>query len=243
MTGSHSRGQRDALVIVAKYPAPGRVKTRLGATIGFEQSARLYRAFLDDLAARFSHSALAGGYDLIWACADNCALMTPILAADARVIPQHGDDFASRLYHICCDCAALGYERTVILGSDSPQISSETVTATFDLLNDSDVVLGPAEDGGYYLVGLHNQPAPPDIFSGIVMSTAQVFDQTLERAAALDLSVLLTERDFDVDIWEDMLRLAHRLDVAPSLAPRTHWLLRTLAAGVAPMTGDEHGAG
>jgi uncharacterized protein len=238
-----SERRRDALVIVAKYPRPGHVKTRLGATIGFEQSARLYHAFLRDLDERFTQAATAGGYDLIWACADDPALMACLLGPEARMISQRGGEFAERLYHICCNCAALGYARTIILGSDSPQAPAAAVTRAFTRLESADVVLGPADDGGYYLVGLRNHPTPPDIFTGIVMSTSQVFAQTLERADTLGLSVRLIEATFDIDTEEDMVRLAHTLDASPALAPHTHALLATLLTRVGHPQGDTNGAG
>lgn len=222
------RRHRDALVIVAKYPAPGRVKTRLGAAIGYEQSARLYGAFLQDMADRFSQTALVDGYDLLWACVDDAATMAPILGADAQIILQRGDEFAERLYHICCDVAARGYARTAILGSDSPQVPGAAIVEIFASLRGADVALGPAEDGGYYLVGLWNQPAPPDLFTGITMSTSLVLAQTLGRAHSLGLAVRLAPTTFDVDCEADLLRLAHALDASPTLAPRTHMLLKGL---------------
>jgi rSAM/selenodomain-associated transferase 1 len=228
---------RDALVIVAKYPAPGRVKTRLGATIGYEQAALLYGAFLRDLAERFSQTAVVDGYDLLWACVDDAATMAPILGAEARIIVQRGDDFAERLYHICCDVAARGYTRTAILGSDSPQVPGATIAEAFAALRDAsaDVVLGPADDGGYYLVGLWNQPAPPDLFTGITMSTPLVFTQTVERARSLSLAVRVAPTTFDVDCEADLLHLAHALDAAPTLAPRTLKLLRDLLPRLTPV--------
>ena len=242
MSGKDTGKRRDALVIVAKYPRPGHVKTRLGASIGFARAARLYRAFLDDLAERFTQAEARAGYDLIWACADDPAALARLLGpeAGARMIRQRGDDFAARLYHICRDTAALGYERTVILGSDSPQAPVSAVSRALALLECADVTLGPADDGGYYLVGVRNRPTPPDIFTGIVMSTPWVLAQTLERVATLGLSARVIETTFDVDTEADMLRLAQTLDAAPALAPRTHALLRELAART---EGDTYGAG
>jgi uncharacterized protein len=243
MRKAHGNDGRDALVIVAKYPTPGRAKTRLGASIGFEQSARLYHAFLRDMAARFEQSARSDGYDLLWACADDPMRMKTILGAEARTFVQRGADFAERLYHISHDVAALGYARTIVLGSDSPQIPAETITKAFALLADADVVLGPADDGGYYLAGLHNQPTPPDIFTGIVMSTPRVYAQTVERTWALGLTLRQLAATFDVDTRDDLLRLGHALESAPSLAPHTHACLRALLAEVEPSRrGGAHGA-
>ena len=230
MIEQNAERRRDALVIVAKYPRPGHVKTRLGASIGFEQSARLYSAFLHDLVGRFTTASAHGGYDLIWACADDPALMTPILGHGKRMMRQRGEDLAERLYAICCDTAALGYERTIILGSDSPHAPAAAVTDALALLESADVALGPAEDGGYYLVGVRNQPTPPDIFTGVTMSTSAVLAETVERVAALGLSAQFIKTTFDVDTEADMIRLAHLLDASPTLAPHTHELLRELAA-------------
>jgi rSAM/selenodomain-associated transferase 1 len=228
-------------VIVAKYPAPGRVKTRLGASIGYEQSALLYGAFLRDMAERFSHAARVDGYDLLWACVEDAATMAPVLGADTRIIVQRGDDFAERLYNICRDVAARGYTRTAILGSDSPHVSGAAIAEAFAALRDAnaDVVLGPADDGGYYLVGLWNQPAPPDLFTGITMSTPLVFTQTVERARSLGLAVRVAPATFDVDGEADLPRLAHALDAAPTLAPRTLKLLRDLLPRLAPVASAD----
>lgn len=234
-----------ALVIVAKYPRPGHVKTRLGASIGFEQSARLYGAFLRDLTERFTTASAHDSYHLIWACADDPTLMESILGHGKRMIRQRGEDLAERLYAICCDTAALGYERTIILGSDSPHAPAAAVTDALALLDKADVALGPAEDGGYYLVGIRNQPTPPDIFTGVTMSTSAVLAETLERVAALGLSAQFIKTTFDVDTEADMIRLAHLLDASPTLAPHTHELLRELAATSvkAGAEGGGNGAG
>lgn len=240
MTTSERNGHRDALVIVAKYPAAGQVKTRLGATIGYEQSAHLYRAFLHDLAHRFSQAALVDGYDLFWACPDDPTPLRTLLHTNGRILPQRGQDFAERLRNICRDVAALGYARTIILGSDSPQIPTATIARAFALLRDADVALGPADDGGYYLIGLHNHPAPPDLFTGIEMSTSRVLRQTLESAARLGLSVRQLAATFDVDTEADLLRLAHALDAEPMLAPRTHAVLETLLPRVERAGRDAH---
>ena len=234
-----------ALVIVAKYPRPGHVKTRLGASIGFEQSARLYGAFLRDLTERFTTASAHDSYHLIWACADDPTLMESILGHGKRMIRQRGEDLAERLYAICCDTAALGYERTIILGSDSPHVPAAAVTDALALLESADVALGPAEDGGYYLVGIRNQPTPPDIFTGVTMSTSAVLAETLERVAALGLSAQFIKTTFDVDTEADMIRLAHLLDASPTLAPHTHELLRELAAtsAKAGAEGGGNGAG
>lgn len=211
----------DALVIVAKYPEPGRVKTRLGATLGNERAAALYRAFLLDLSERFTTAKRAGRFDLYWACPPGAGLLGEVVGWNARIFAQRGGDFAERLRNISCDIRAAGYRRLVILGSDSPHIAAETVTDAFAALDPSDISIGPALDGGYYLIGLPLTPEPPDLFSGIVMSTTTVYAETVARAAALGLTTTTLAPTFDVDEITDLARLRALLEVADaSVSPR-----------------------
>jgi hypothetical protein len=234
----------DALVIVAKYPEPGVVKTRLAALIGAEQAASLYRAFLGDLGRRFGAAQCAGGYHLRWACAPGGRAPNALrgaIGADGAIFPQRGDDFAERLYHIACDTRAAGYRRLVIMSSDSPHLPTNAVTAAFAALDTADVALGPAEDGGYYLIGLpldgpaSQRGAPPDLFRGIRMSTATVCAETLDRAHALGLTTTLLAPTFDIDEAPDLARLWDALRHADErLAPRTRLALAGLLPQIAP---------
>lgn len=201
----------DALVIVAKYPAAHEVKTRLGASIGYENAAHLYRAFLTDLCERFATVPGKTGYDMYWSCVPTRHVLATVLGPEAEILLQRGEEFAERLYNICLDLAAAGYQRLVIMGSDSPQLSPSVVRESFDCLDVRDVVVGPADDCGYYLIGLHLYPEPPNLFSGIRMSTSTVLAQTLIRAADLDCSVALLGPAFDVDEVTDLSRLQHAL--------------------------------
>jgi rSAM/selenodomain-associated transferase 1 len=201
-----------ALVIVARYPEPGRVKTRLAATIGAEEAARLYRAFLVDLAARFSCAARQDGYRLIWAKAPGEGDLRTVVGAKAHVIQQHGNDFAERLHNVCADLTDAGAREVVIIGSDSPHLPVAWVARAFGIVARGEVALGPAEDGGYYLIGVHARPSPPNLFLGIQMSTAHVLSETLGRAAALALPVRLLPTTFDVDEADSLPILANVLN-------------------------------
>ncbi|HEU5343107.1 MAG TPA: TIGR04282 family arsenosugar biosynthesis glycosyltransferase [Ktedonobacterales bacterium] len=240
-----SRDRADALVIVAKPPEPGMVKTRLASVIGPQRAADLYRAFLGDLAERFGAAQGVGHYDLRWACAPG--RHTPEAAFEAlrgvvgcagEVFLQRGANFAERLYQIACDCRAAGYRRLVISSSDSPHLPTDAVADAFAALDGADVALGPAEDGGYYLIGLwlNRQPAtPPDLFRGIRMSTATVCAETLARARALGLAATLLAPTFDIDEPPDLARLWDTLRHADErLAPRTRLALAGLLPAIAP---------
>lgn len=218
------------LAIVAKYPLPGTVKTRLAATIGAAQAAELYRAFLRDLAARFTQAAQRDGYSLVWAHTPGPGDLGEIVGGSARLLRQRGSDFAERLHNVSADLGATGYRRVVVISSDSPHLPAAWVRAAFTALDRSPVVLGPAEDGGYYLVGVRAEPAPPDLFRGIQMSTPRVFAETLARSAELGISPELLPATFDVDEAADLRQLARALACGhPAAAsPHTRAALRRL---------------
>ncbi len=208
----------NALVIVAKYPHPGQVKTRLGASIGYAAAAALYRSFLSDLAGRFGEAAERDGYRLRWACAPGHGSLREIVGADADVFTQRGTNFAERLYHLAVDSQNAGYRRLVIMSSDSPHLAAGVIRDAFLAATPGQVVLGPAEDGGYYLIGFDLGAGVPDLFRDIEMSTPQVLEETLARASMLHLSAQFLPVTFDVDEVADLRRLARALgsDSAPS---------------------------
>jgi uncharacterized protein len=217
------------LAIVAKYPSPGQVKTRLGASIGYARAAALYRAFLDDLAERFTPVGREHGFTLSWACAPGRGQLQEIVGADAPVLTQRGEDFADRLYNLAVDLETTGVRRLVIIGSDSPHLATSLVRDAFLLTQPGHVVLGPAEDGGYYLIGLDVSSGVPDLFRGIQMSTPSVLQETMARAMELHLSVHLLPQTFDVDEVADLKRLAEELTRGSFPAcPRTQAMLEQL---------------
>src|SRR4051812_7829644 len=155
------------------------VKTRLGRTIGDARAAALYRAFLADLAARFRRAAR--GYDLLWAVAPATADWPALVGAADGYFAQEGLDWTERQRHIFATTAARGYERTVLIASDSPHLQARTIAAAFAALDTHAAVLAPTFDGGYSLIG---QRAGVDILGTVSMSTATVFDDL--RANARD---------------------------------------------------------
>lgn len=217
-----------ALVIMARYPQVGTTKTRLARTIGDEEAIRLYRAFLFDLAQRFAGQK----YDLHWAYTpagvDYQSFMTtlaPSLIHRMRSFPQHGADLGARLHHVFRRTYVRGYRRTVVISSDTPHISLDIVARAREALNEADVVLGPAYDGGYYLIAMRR---PHDVFRDIPMSTSLVTQMTIELARRQGLRMHIMEKLFDVDELPDLLCLAQLLQADSSLAPATASCLATL---------------
>ena len=228
----------NVLVIVTKYPYPGEVKTRLGATIGYGSAAALYRAFLTDLVERFTPVEQEHSFTLAWACPPGPGQLQEIVGADAWILTQRGTDFAERLYNLAADMETTGVRRLVIMSSDSPHLATSLVHDAFRLTQPGRVVLGPAEDGGYYLIGFDLTLGAPDLFRGILMSTPYVLQETMARAMALHFSVRLLPATFDVDEVGDLERLAAELARGGSPAcPRTHAMLQRLR-GPAPVEDE-----
>jgi rSAM/selenodomain-associated transferase 1 len=210
-----------ALVVMARYPLPGTTKTRLARTLGDEATLKLYQAFLIDLASRFA----GPDYDLYWAYTpaevDYDAFihtLVPELAPYTRSFPQQGADLGERLLHAFQWTRQQGYASTIVIGSDSPHISRAMVAQAQKALQETDVVLGPADDGGYYLLAMR---APHDVFSNIPMSTSVVTALTLDKASQQGLTTKLIAPLFDIDEHADLLRLADLLRADSALAPAT----------------------
>lgn len=209
-----------ALVIMARLPECGKVKTRLAKYLGQEQTLQLYQAFLADLAARFTGQP----YDLLWAYtppeadfATYLASLMPMSGQASKCFPQQGAELGSRLHHVFVS-QVQQYRHVVVIGSDIPHMSHAVIERARQALDTVDVVLGPSDDGGYYLIAMRE---PHDLFSGIPMSTDAVLRLTIERAYQQNLTIHLLEKIFDIDEQPDLLRLAHLLRRDSSLAPAT----------------------
>ncbi|RMF63501.1 MAG: glycosyltransferase [Calditrichaeota bacterium] len=186
----------NVLIVFVKYPTPGKVKTRLGAEIGVELSARLYRLFMKktfDLAGQ-------AGADLVLVAfepAESADAFDDLIPAEFGRFPQRGSDLGERLEHAFRTAFRRGAGRVVIIGSDSPTLPPEFVRSAFQGLMESDVVVGPSADGGYYLIGLTTLHA--GLFQGIEWSSPSVLASTLRRAAELGLQAKLLSEWYDVD--------------------------------------------
>jgi len=226
----------DVLVVMARSPVPGEVKTRLATAVGAEAACALYRAFVADIAARFG----GGPWSLIWAVTPPDADLGPLVGQRGVQIPQEGDDLAERMHRVFTRLSRDGAERVVMIGADAPHVADAALAAAFAALAVDDAVLMPTRDGGYCLVGLR---APHDIFSDIPMGTDEVFERTRQRLHALNLRCHMLEPTFDVDELADVAELANVIDRGSVTLPRTASLLREWrAAGLLPGPGGPRSA-
>lgn len=200
------------VVVMAKEPEPGRVKTRLCPPLSMDMAARCYDAFVADTLARIG--AAAGGWaELELAIAPGSGAATrlrALAAADGwRCVEQRGETLGDRMGERLKAAVASG-KSVVLFGSDSPDMPVDRVSQAFLALDRASVVLGPATDGGYYLIGCRGRV--PDVFGDdIPWGTSGVLKETLARLDASVTAAVLLEPWPDVDDWPGLLALARRL--------------------------------
>jgi rSAM/selenodomain-associated transferase 1 len=191
------------LMIFVKYPAPGRVKTRLAKTLGAKEAAQLYRLMAEDVIRRLGTN-VHGKYDTIifFDPPDRASDIKDWLGNGRSYTPQSGRDLGEKLANAFRTVFDLGARRAVVIGTDCLSITGEIITGALQHLEKKDVVIGPTEDGGYYLLGLSRNI--PELFDSIDWSTDKVFRQTVEKAKRLGLSYTTLERLKDLDEYSDI---------------------------------------
>lgn len=191
------------LGVFARYWEPGRVKTRLAARIGDVSAARVHRAFLESTLRRFAASAERRV--LAFTPAQHAAEFQPMAGNHWRIDPQSEGDLGRRMHDYFQRAFSAGAHRAVLIGADSPTLPTAYVEQAFERLDEVPLVLGPAADGGYYLVGAAD--STPPIFERIDWGGPQVWRQTLERVAAWGRPFADLPEWYDIDTYEDLLRL------------------------------------
>ncbi len=217
------------VVVFAKRPAPGAVKTRMCPPLSPEQAAQLYAAMLDDVLATTAVAAAAARAQT-WLAVDPPDAIAELLSRcppGFRGHAQCGPDLSARMEHAVASAAAAGFDRILLRGSDNPALPSAALGEGLAALDDVDLAVGPDSDGGYGWIAL--RCAAPGLFDH-PMSTASVLTDTLARAAARGLRVRTLAPHFDLDTVEDLARLAAaRARGETRECPRTLALLDELA--------------
>lgn len=184
------------LGIFAKHWKPGAVKSRLAASIGHESAAALHRHFVQTLLSRFQN--FADRQVLCFTPVNSAGSFRQLNLGCWTLETQSSGDLGARMQHYFNSAlAADDFPRTVLIGSDSPDLPLEYLAEAFDKLREFPVVLGPTVDGGYYLIGL-SQTVPP-IFDNIPWSTPQVWPQTIARLTAAGIPYHVLPQWYDVD--------------------------------------------
>lgn len=218
-----------ALIVFAKRPQPGRVKTRLTPQLEPDEAATLYRAFLYD--ALDQYAALSACVRLYLASPIDAAL--EINPTGIEQFSQVGSSLGERMKRAFSETLEAGYQRAIIIGTDHPTLPSPFIEHAFAALaRPASIVLGPSTDGGYYLLGMNAYY--PHLFEDMTYSHGDVFANTLERAARTEAFLTILPVWYDVDEPGDLRRLADDLKSHPDQAPRTHAALTALQQSLDP---------
>lgn len=215
-----------AVAIMAKAPRPGTVKTRLCPPLGAAEAAALYRCFLLDKIAAVG--ALVGAQPVIAYTPDDAHDEFDALAPGFALVPQHGHDLGARLHATLANLLAAGHTGAIAVDSDTPTLPSAFLQQAVSCLSEPgpDVVVGPTEDGGYYLIGV--RVAHRELFDDVPWSTASVLEVTRRRAATSGLRTAYLPSWFDVDTPDDLERLRTTLHAShETIACATRRLLAT----------------
>lgn len=224
-----------ALAVMTKAPQAGQVKTRLIPPLTPDEAAELNKSFLRDTTLTISSAAKTSS---AW----GIAVYTPvgaesvyddILPPDFVLLPQRGRNFGERLYFAAEDLFKCGFESVCLIDSDSPTVTAKSFSKAIELLSagSGQVVLGPSDDGGYYLIGFNKLHS--ELFERIDWSTEVVFDQTIRRAREIGLTIKLLPPGYDVDDARTLGRLCNELlgnTASPGVASHTRRFLTELTA-------------
>lgn len=211
------------LGLFGKLPVAGTVKTRLSPPLTPEEASRLYAAFLEDMSRLRTWLAPIETTLFLVQSGEGEARRRPL--PDWRHAWQRGGDLGARLENAFADLHARG-SPVVLVGSDHPDLPVEYIHRAFELLKDSDVVLGPTPDGGYHLIGTRENRA--GLLAEVEWSTSRTAAQTEHRITELGLEIAVGRPWPDVDTWEDVLELRQRLVRDPSAAPATARVLDSI---------------
>ena len=225
-----------ALAIMTKAPRAGTVKTRLQPPLTAEEAAELNVCFLRDIAAAIVSSGGKSKGVGVFTPLGSEGEYANVLPYDFSLIAQRGDSFGERLTNAATDLLRVGFESCCLINSDSPTVTADAFRQAVVELQRADnrIVLGPSDDGGYYLIGMRKLYRR--LFEDIDWSTEQVFAQTLDRARELALSVHVLPKFYDIDDATALRRLCGELlnGKVDDVAPATREFLTKLVAHDGP---------
>ena len=206
-----SRRSTQALVLFAKAPEPGQVKTRLSPPLTSVQAARLHEAFVIDLVRETQRLPQTEQWIGCTPSATHPFFRRLVRRYRMKSLTQTGSTLGERMASALTQLLDTGMEHIVLVGTDVPTLPTEIIAQAFRLLRRADLVLGPACDGGYYLIGVSKRLPP--IFDNIAWGQPSVLETTLERVATLRLRCQLLPFWYDVDTTSALRLLTIHLDL------------------------------
>ena len=230
----------NALLIIVKYPQAAKVKTRMYPQLSYEESAELYRAIVEDLLYSLRPAQGNSDYDIIICFAPSApgAAFEEWLNDPALYHAQKGKDLGEKLHNAFSDTFDAGYEKVVVIGSDCLDLTVNDINGAFAKLalnetgsTQNRAVIGPTEDGGYYLIGASHlsRRSIPELFQDVQWSTKEVFSETIGKLKSLKVKYTELKMKYDIDSFEDAQRFWKDLQSGKDIhAPRTRKILEKI---------------
>jgi rSAM/selenodomain-associated transferase 1 len=197
-----SKSPKQVLIVFLKYPEPGRVKTRLARDIGWKNASLIYSEIAQSVIGKVSKSSEYETLIFFDPPEKKEDVRRWLKNANLNLLPQEGNPLGERMLNAFEKAFSLGAKSAVIIGTDCMEVSDKTVLEAFQALREVDAVLGPARDGGYYLLGLNR--ALPWIFKDIKWSTSLVLSQTIKKIEEKKLRFKLLKTLTDIDTVRDL---------------------------------------
>lgn len=226
MTPNRSSKPDRCLTMMIRHPEPGKVKTRLAKAYGDRFAAELYGYFVDDLIERLERKSYH--LELTFTPKEKDREIRKRFGARFSYTPQEGDGLGERMDKAFRSCFAKGFSTAILIGSDAPDLTAEVIEQAFIAMeNGEEAVIGPAFDGGYYLIGFRSDTFDPAIFKGMPWGENTVFEKTVNGLRARRYRLYLTPRWHDIDTDKDLADLRARHGNTPFSHSRTIDFLRT----------------
>ena len=220
------KSMNNNILLFVKYPKNGRVKTRLAKSIGDTAAVSMYKSFVEDIL-----SSLKGINAHIWICyhpentRDDMAVW---LGSRYDYVLQKGENLGKRIQHCFNISINNGFDKTIVLASDIPEISEKIINKAFEMLENNDTVIGPTYDGGYYLIGFNKKYYTSKIFDEISWGNSSVFEETLEKIVAYKLRYSVLDKIDDMDTIDDIRKFSIRTGKAPLSGLKTKRCIKEL---------------
>lgn len=196
------------VVVFAKSPGKGNVKSRLAASIGEDFVCALYKCFVGDLLRMLRKSGYP--YVISFYPPNAGGDMEKWLGKDHKLMPQQGQNLGERMGNAFIKVFSEGFDFVVLIGSDSPDLPKLLIEKSFASLMDYGAVIGPSLDGGYYLIGFNRDTFAPSVFEGIEWSSASVFNRTMDIFKKTDCKVHILPKWRDIDTLNDLKALYYK---------------------------------
>ncbi|MFO8112926.1 MAG: TIGR04282 family arsenosugar biosynthesis glycosyltransferase [Desulfosalsimonadaceae bacterium] len=207
------RNNSRCILLFVKAPVEGFVKKRLAARIGAQDALMVYRAFVSDIIETIKCAGSRSSADIRIYChpEDGGCGENGWPESGPPLFMQEGADLGARMYNALQEAAEDGYSRFLLVGSDIPELTEGLLADAFSALGTLPAVIGPAMDGGYYLIGFAQNSLFKEAFTDIAWSRPDVFEKTVKRLRETVGALHVLSRLSDIDTFEDLMMLVDRL--------------------------------